>query len=831
VPHRRSAAVACSAAALLAVAGASSASASSSATTAKLSTADQSALLTSHAAVVTIDTPAKGAATVALYADGRLVTRKRHLVLHRATHTRQVLSLTRDGMALLRNCTTRDLELRLTIRHGARTTTVRDNRKLVLDARHCPAPAQGSDARPEPSDSGQQQSPSAPAADAPAVDSPSTDTPAAKSDKGLFRVGTAVEDISPTTPMADGGYSSNYIVTGGVHDPLQVRAFFIGHGNKAVTLVSLDSQGWFAAYQAPNVGDGAVDARNDAAAALASKGYDVNPSDIVVSATHDHAAPTIQGIWGHTDPAYLHKVKQAAVKAVVDAEANAQDAELYSATGNIRGLLSQVQGTDQMAGFAVDDQMPILWAKQPGTGATIGMYADVPVHVDEYDPTRPGNNQFSADYPGYVRDQIAKNFGGTSVIAAGTLGRQESIGAAGDWNEVTEQGKFIYNQLTRALTHAHRITDTTLAANTQSFSTAAENQGLLAAMSCNHVGGPIGCPGPLTEPAANNGMGTWDWRAVGGIFTINRSLSAPFFNLNGGAPTIGTTATVARIGDQLFATAPGEAFPEVTAAIQREFSNSDGIRDTHIVDHASDQLGYYWDQRAGVYPSAQLAQSDFSRFNVGSHLAQDNVNAIFAAGQALGLNPTMQNPFAQIDNPNAFSQPGVQFYADQNETSNPTLSFYGTAKKAQQSGAASTSIGSTAATQNDGKISWDFGDGTTDVQPISSRFTHTFAGPGSYRVQASITDNLGNTYRWVQTVKIDPPLSVSVDQSTDKNNVVLTADAVGGERFDVLAAHWTFSDGSTADGNSVTPPAGATSTTVTIVDGAGNTATASVAIS
>ena len=55
-------------------------------------------------------------------------------------------------------------------------------------------------------------------------------------------------------------------MTGGVHDPLQVRAFFVGHGKQAVTFVSVDAQGWFASYQAPNIGDGADDARRDAAA-------------------------------------------------------------------------------------------------------------------------------------------------------------------------------------------------------------------------------------------------------------------------------------------------------------------------------------------------------------------------------------------------------------------------------------------------------------------------------------------------------------------------------------------------------------------------------------
>ncbi len=655
-------------------------------------------------------------------------------------------------------------------------------------------------------------------------------TPAHKDqpDPALFQVGTSVVDISPDKPMVDGGYSSNYLVTGGVHDPLQVRAFFIGHGKQAVTFVSVDSQGWFAAYQTPNVGDGADDARRDAATALAARGYEVSPANVVVSATHDHAAPTIMGIWGHTDPAYLHRVKEAAVQAVLAAEENTRPAELWSATGTIRGLLSQVQGTDQMAGFAVDNQLPILWAREPGTGATIGMYADVPVHVDEYDPTRPGNNQFTADYPGYVRDRLAQLFGGTEVIAAGTLGRQETIGAAGDYAEVSEQGRFVTNELIRALTSAHRITDTTLAAANQPFTTAAQNEGLLAAMSCNHTGGPFGCPGPLTEPASNGKSGTWDWRAVGGIFTINRSLEAPYFAAPG---NLGTSTTVARVGDQVYATAPGEAFPEVTAAIERSFAASPGISATHIIDHGSDQLGYYWDQRPGIYPPAQLAQSDFARFNVGSHLAQDNVDAVRAAGDTLGLDPTAEQPFAQIDNPNAFSQPTVQFYPDQVETDDPAVSFYATAKKAQAPGSPSTSIGSTAATQGDGAVSWNFGDGTTEVHPISARFTHTFPRPGIYQVRASVTDNLGNTYSWTQSVLIDSPLTAAVDQTPQtKNTIALTAHAVGGQQTNVLAAHWTFADGTTFDGPTITMPHKHLNGSVTITDGAGNTATTDVHI-
>jgi hypothetical protein len=642
----------------------------------------------------------------------------------------------------------------------------------------------------------------------------------------LFQVGTSVEDITPGTPMPDGGYGSDNIITGGAHDPLQVRAFFVGHGKQAVVFVTVDSQGWFAAYQSPNAADGGDSARADAASALAARGYDVSAASIVLSTTHDHAAPTLMGLWGHTDPAYLDEVKQATVAAVLQAQASAQTAELWSATGTIHGLVSTLQGTDQTAGFSVDEQLPILWARQPGTGATIAMYADVPVHADQYDPTVAGNNQWSADYPGWVRDRLAQLFGGTEVIGVSTLGRQESIGSDPGYAEVVEQGTFVTNAIVRALAAAKPITDPTVAADNVPFTTQATNMGLLAAMSCNHPGGPVGCPGPLSEPASNNGQGTWDWRAIGGIFTINRSLDAPYFNA--ATATLGSSSTVARVGDQVYATVPGEGFPEVTEAIERSFTASPGIHGAHVIDEGSDTLGYFGDFSG--YPSNQL-QGDLKTNNVGPSVGQDTLNAAVQAGIALGLSPAAGQVTADVTNPNAWSQPGVQFYPDRVETADPSVSFYGSAHAADSaSHSASTTIGSTATTQGDGSISWNFGDGTTQTHPISARFTHVFPGPGLYQVSASVTDNLGSTYTWTQPVLIDPPLAAAVTQDPKPGNTItLTAQAKGGAG-DVVAAHWTFADGTVADGTTITLPHKHLDGSVTVTDGAGNTATTSVHI-
>ena len=646
-----------------------------------------------------------------------------------------------------------------------------------------------------------------------------------QSDAGLFQVGTSVVDITPHKPMVDGGYGSDYIVTGGSHDPLQVRAFFVGHGKHAVVFVSVDSQGWFAEYQTPNIGDGGDAARSAAAAALAAKGYEVTASNIVLSATHGHATPTLMGLWGHTYPAYLHRVREAAVQAVIKAASHTHEAELWSATGTIHDLVSQLQGTDQTAGFSIDDKVPILWARQPGTGETIATYVDVPVHADEYDPTVAGNNQWSADYPGWVRNRLGQLLGGTTVVAVATLGRQETIGNIPHYSEVEQQGRFITNAILSALTMARPITDTTLAAENVPFTTEATNMGLLAAMSCNHPNGPLGCPGPLSEPKSNRGQGTWNWEEVGGIFTINRSLAVPYFNAADGS--VGSSATVAEIGDQVYATVPGEGFPEVTEAIERAFASLPGIQAAHVIDEGSDTLGYFGDYAS--YPAKQL-EGDLATNNVGPNVGQDTVNAIGQAGESLGLSPAPEQVTATITNPQGFSQPGIQFYPNQVETEEPTMSFYGSAHAADPaSHSESTTIGSSAGTQGDGMISWNFGDGTTELQPDSARFSHTFPGPGLYVVTASITDNLGNTYNRTQQVRIDSPLKAAVVQTAGSGSgVELSVVGQGGDA-NVLAARWTFSNGTTAYGTTITVHKHLEGT-VTITDGAGNTATASVRV-
>jgi hypothetical protein len=111
--------------------------------------------------------------------------------------------------------------------------------------------------------------------------------PAAAAPKpALFKVGAAVENTDPTTdPVYSGGFGLSDPITK-VHDPLEVRAFYVSNGKHAVAVAVVDAQAWFAAYQdKPDYG--ITSARETAAAAISEAGGPkMTAADIIVQSTH-----------------------------------------------------------------------------------------------------------------------------------------------------------------------------------------------------------------------------------------------------------------------------------------------------------------------------------------------------------------------------------------------------------------------------------------------------------------------------------------------------------------------------------------------------------------
>ncbi len=182
-------------------------------------------------------------------------------------------------------------------------------------------------------------------------------TAAAKpAEPAVFDVGAASVSINPDTPQYISGYGYKGGPTTNVHDPLEVRAFVVSNGTDASAFVVADLTGWFSAYQGNLEPYGTTHVREAAAAELEAAGLTAERGSVIVSSTHTHSAPTTTGIWGKTDPAYMKKLRDAAIKAVHDAAADMKPSEVWTANGNVRSFVWQNgQGTNHPDGFSVDE--------------------------------------------------------------------------------------------------------------------------------------------------------------------------------------------------------------------------------------------------------------------------------------------------------------------------------------------------------------------------------------------------------------------------------------------------------------------------------------------
>ena len=258
-----------------------------------------------------------------------------------------------------------------------------------------------------------------------------------------------------------------------------------------------------------------------------------------------------------------------------------------------------------------------------------------------------------------------------------------------------------------------------------------------------------------------------------------------------------------------------EAFNDVTMAIRNSISGASAV---NVVGMAQDQLGYYYPPED--YPASEINPSDFIIFNVSPTLADENVDAAAVDANLIGFSATPAHPLMNDNQPHAYFEPGVHFYPGVVESASPTVAFLVASRPSQSP---------TVPGQPDHTVSpahLDFGDGTKQDVTGEQHIAHTFPGPGIYEVTATAVDEQGQTRTWTRPVIIDPPLRAVVDVRRHGGRVELSVGVRGGDHH-AVAGHWTFTDGTRSDGltlerRSSDPLAG----TVTVVDGAGDSATA-----
>src|SRR5438874_4108428 len=367
---------------------------------------------------------------------------------------------------------------------------------------------------------------------------------AGASSPALFRAGAAVRGIDPSVPVFSGGFSLSPPITR-VRDPLQVRAFYVSNGRKAVAFAVVDAQGYFASYQ-EGPDPGITGERGDAARAIsAAGGPAMTQADVIVQATHTHAGPTLEGIWGPVPPQYLKFVHDQVVAALAAAAAAARPAYLQFATLNDQNIAAVNVNQDNYQGWVNDPQISVLRAVSPRDGSTLGVYANVPVHGAHI---RGDQEKFlSADYFGAVRAALDRELGGTAVVTPASLGRLESPVEVTNATEMEWLGGIVGNDLMEALANARWITDPTIGSAEQMVQIPGSNAALIA------LNDAWALPDDVKQQQAQQT----------GLYPIDRDNTPPYRLGN----LIGTYVTTLRVGDVAFLSMPGEPFPEIRFSI------------------------------------------------------------------------------------------------------------------------------------------------------------------------------------------------------------------------------------------------------------------------
>jgi hypothetical protein len=147
--------------------------------------------------------------------------------------------------------------------------------------------------------------------------------------------GAAKADITPQGPVYLGGYGLGPVRRStGTLQPLYVRALALrsldGAPAHTLVLAVLDSQGYFAAYQAGSYG--LSDIRGTVSAQLG-----IPTAQIVIASTHSHAAPDTVGFWGGVPASYLDLVRERTIVAITQAVPNLTPATLSVGTSDLTG--------------------------------------------------------------------------------------------------------------------------------------------------------------------------------------------------------------------------------------------------------------------------------------------------------------------------------------------------------------------------------------------------------------------------------------------------------------------------------------------------------------
>jgi hypothetical protein len=673
----------------------------------------------------------------------------------------------------------------------------------------------------------------------------------------IFDVGAAVRRINPSYPVYLGGYGGGpkggtiarhrNPLTGRLEN-LTVRAVAIRRGTQVVEFATVDTQGYMAGYDEGPYGLTAI--RQRVAAWMARHGSTgATEANLIISSLHEHAVPTLFGIWGPMSHQvrYLRAVARKLTAVCEQAYRNARPATLTWGTVNAPWLGGgNIAEGNEFEGWPRDGFLLALRADDARTGRTIATYTSEPAYpnlvygpADLVPTAKRHATLISSDFPGYADQALSRRLGGVSVVASSTLSNQASPEQADSapspdlpkvdgqrqtraFDDVLQMADAVAGLTETALAHGHVVTDPTLRAAEQYVVSPTDNPALVALNLLD------------ADDAGEQPVGTL---TGGSIYPAARSIKPPYAY----GAALGTWVTGLRIGGLVYLSEPGEFSAPIHQVWQQDVSGADAVA---VIGAAQDFLGYEYPATTTPFT---LLGGDELIFNPGAELGDQVTLAGQQDEHALGFRTevgaspewsALDNGYAQMTRPGVHLLPRA-VSGDLGPDGRWTAKFEAASQiprvlmGCDNPALLATPPGCSGTKDSDamGPFRWSFGDGSRRTTPIQATVranfspfvTHVYRRPGRYPVQVAATDRRGQTATAQVTVVVHAAPVVAVRRSGG----LLRATLRGGDGG-VLAVTWRRPGGGIRRTLAVPARWAHPGTVVTVVDGTGTAAHAQV---
>jgi hypothetical protein len=457
-----------------------------------------------------------------------------------------------------------------------------------------------------------------------------------------YLVGAATEDITPVGPVNLGGYGLGdgslfpqaVIGRGGVGqtagEHIRARALVVGDGRHAVALVSIETQGMFAAYEAGPYG------LSDMAARVAKDIPGLPADHIMIATDHTHAGPDTIGAWGGVPQAYLVQIRDQTVRAIEEAYAQRQLADLRVGQSDAPDLIynqsctealnqsktPSYTGPDACATPGKDGLFRVLQATDP-TGGVVATYVAYAAHA-----TAGGGNGLNGDWPQFLSDRMAATFGGVGLATEGANGGTQPCRPACSFTSPNNPGYNVADRKTALmLNYMAHVQD--------ALAHAAPVRGRVS-----------GVQGAIREAVTGPAVTAL---FLGGQYAgarLLRSHESPWMV----GHTIRTITSALRVGGMVIAGTPGEGFPAIGDGVRGAVPSAQEVFQVGLAD---DQLGYLIAPLSYVpIIAAEVAVNDNIIFNVsptiGDHVMCSDITLALKLGFT-GASPATCAPYDAAD--------------------------------------------------------------------------------------------------------------------------------------------------------------------------------------